>query len=728
MAKLASIYRKNKGIENSTPVLSSDAIIQAFLNLIPKVNVFSVNSRIFAKESMNLPMMARDTNVMRQNISKLVTHMGITPIKKADSFFERASEREKLYESSFTKESKTLKSKTPTTIAPSKFAQKAVDYGAVALGLAGFFGALTIAGNLINNVPGGLAGIRDMLSALADGLGAFSLDSFLKFGALLAGGALFGSAVGIKRSIGGGLGIASIGLGIGGFFAGLTAGGVIGDLIGNSAGVKEMMINLADGLGAFNGDSFIQFSALLAAGGIFGAVTGLAGKGGAMLGMGAVGAGLGLFFSGLSAGGAIGTMMNNNPTMIKDLLVNVADGLNALTEIDGSSLVNLIPILPVFGISLAAFLGMEGIGNVIQTLGAGITKAMNFIFGERNNKSPMQKIAEDLSTFENVNADVAKVGQGFIDLMAGVKTLADLSDNQMQQAIKNGTLALTLAERLSKTQANQPTPASAGGPGVRRADDPRRLDYDSSDVSVQMGPNGEFASKNDFLLKMYPLAIQASKDLGGIDPSALLTQWGFESAWGKKVTGNYNYFGIKADSNWTGEKKDTPTTEYIAGEKKSMIQSFRSYNSPEEAVGDYVNFLKNNQRYRRAGLFEAKTAEEYFQALQRAGYATDPEYAKKLTSATQQTSRQVAGLTPSVSTTQVAAAPKSVESSSIGATIATTSSAITQAAITLNSVPPTVVVNVPTQSTKSFDSVDTKIASTVDFEFSDAMFGTFNYA
>jgi flagellum-specific peptidoglycan hydrolase FlgJ len=177
-------------------------------------------------------------------------------------------------------------------------------------------------------------------------------------------------------------------------------------------------------------------------------------------------------------------------------------------------------------------------------------------------------------------------------------------------------------------------------------------------TSASTGSNGEFKSKEDFLKVMYPLAVEASKQLGGIDPNALLTQWGFESAWGTKTSGKYNYFGIKADKSWTGDKKDVMTHEYLQGEKVTLPQPFRSYNSPEEAVNDYVKFLKGNKRYEKAGVFQAKTSGEFFGALQKAGYATDPNYASKLTSATEGTARRTAQIqpTPPATGTMVASA------------------------------------------------------------------------
>ena len=65
------------------------------------LSVVEKNTRISAVNSMALPGLSRDVNVMRQNISKLVKVVGLKPETKADNFFKKSSEREKEYESKF---------------------------------------------------------------------------------------------------------------------------------------------------------------------------------------------------------------------------------------------------------------------------------------------------------------------------------------------------------------------------------------------------------------------------------------------------------------------------------------------------------------------------------------------------------------------------------------------------------------------------------------------------
>ncbi|MGV8371070.1 glucosaminidase domain-containing protein, partial [Pseudomonas aeruginosa] len=59
------------------------------------------------------------------------------------------------------------------------------------------------------------------------------------------------------------------------------------------------------------------------------------------------------------------------------------------------------------------------------------------------------------------------------------------------------------------------------------------------------------------------------------------------------------------------------------------VAAFRSYSSFEQSFHDYVSFLQGNDRYQNA-LDSAANPERFMQELQRAGYATDPQYARKV--------------------------------------------------------------------------------------------------
>jgi flagellar protein FlgJ len=118
-----------------------------------------------------------------------------------------------------------------------------------------------------------------------------------------------------------------------------------------------------------------------------------------------------------------------------------------------------------------------------------------------------------------------------------------------------------------------------------------------------------------------------SEDKTGVPFLATLSQAALESSWGKHAPGN-NFFGIKADSSWTGDTQELNTHEVVNGKSVAVKALFRKYDSPADSFIDHGNFLLQNKRY--AGAFQAQTTQDFIQAIADAGYATDPKYATKL--------------------------------------------------------------------------------------------------
>jgi peptidoglycan hydrolase FlgJ len=144
-----------------------------------------------------------------------------------------------------------------------------------------------------------------------------------------------------------------------------------------------------------------------------------------------------------------------------------------------------------------------------------------------------------------------------------------------------------------------------------------------------------------FLERLGPHAEEASRATG-IPAKFMLGQAALESGWGKReiagVNGaaSHNLFGIKATGGWKGKVVEAVTTEYVNGTPQTKVEKFRAYDSYAEAFRDYANLLSKNPRY-EAVMANAQSAEGFAQGLQRAGYATDPQYAAKLTRIIKQT-------------------------------------------------------------------------------------------
>lgn len=156
---------------------------------------------------------------------------------------------------------------------------------------------------------------------------------------------------------------------------------------------------------------------------------------------------------------------------------------------------------------------------------------------------------------------------------------------------------------------------------------------------LPVSPTNLPSDSSEFIAQLAQPA-QAASQQSGIPHHLILAQAALESGWGQRQIltrdgkPSYNVFGIKASSGWKGETTDIMTTEYEQGEAKKVRASFRVYNSYFEALTDYVKLIANNPRY--AAVANASSAEQGAQALQAAGYATDPKYAQKLVGMIQQ--------------------------------------------------------------------------------------------
>ena len=133
----------------------------------------------------------------------------------------------------------------------------------------------------------------------------------------------------------------------------------------------------------------------------------------------------------------------------------------------------------------------------------------------------------------------------------------------------------------------------------------------------------------------------------GIPASFMLGQAGHETGWGKSEIKNadgsssFNLFGIKAGKGWTGKVAEVTTTEYIDGTPRKVVAKFRAYDSYEDSFRDYARLINNNPRYEKARA-QTDSATAYATELQKAGYATDPAYARKLSGAIQSALRAMA--------------------------------------------------------------------------------------
>ncbi|MFL1542316.1 flagellar assembly peptidoglycan hydrolase FlgJ [Pseudomonas sp. O39] len=143
-----------------------------------------------------------------------------------------------------------------------------------------------------------------------------------------------------------------------------------------------------------------------------------------------------------------------------------------------------------------------------------------------------------------------------------------------------------------------------------------------------------FSSQDEFVATMLPMAKAAAARIG-IDPKYLVAQAALETGWGKSVmraedgSSSHNLFGIKAGQSWQGAQARAITSEFRDGAMVKETAHFRSYNSYQDSFHDLVTLLQSNDRYKEV-VKSADNPEQFVRELQKAGYATDPAYASKI--------------------------------------------------------------------------------------------------
>ncbi len=198
-----------------------------------------------------------------------------------------------------------------------------------------------------------------------------------------------------------------------------------------------------------------------------------------------------------------------------------------------------------------------------------------------------------------------------------------LADMLVQQLRREG-----LAGGTPQTGA-APSSSSATGSAVEAPSAAGPLTRATSPAAVSRRQQTAFARE------LWPEAERAGQRLG-VSPVSLIAQAALETDWGHSMprdavgSASNNLFGIKAGATWGGASVVSGTHEYRDGVRTAVKSSFRAYGSCAQCFQDYTALLRGNPRY-AAALGTGGDVHAFATALQQGGYATDPDYARKLT-------------------------------------------------------------------------------------------------
>jgi flagellar protein FlgJ len=217
---------------------------------------------------------------------------------------------------------------------------------------------------------------------------------------------------------------------------------------------------------------------------------------------------------------------------------------------------------------------------------------------------------------QQMSQNLAKRGMGLADVLVRQLSAQNTNAQALALGAEQGGAGTAMpaaldAAAMMKTPGALPAPVAGAGSGASQAPHVR-----------------------SFREKLASHAAEAEK-VTGVPAKFMLGQAALETGWGKRVIRNadgstsHNLFGIKAGAGWKGKVATAVTTEYVNGHAHQRVEKFRAYNSYADAFKDYAGMLKSNPRYEKV-LAHGGDASTFAHGLQRAGYATDPLYAAKL--------------------------------------------------------------------------------------------------
>ncbi len=269
-------------------------------------------------------------------------------------------------------------------------------------------------------------------------------------------------------------------------------------------------------------------------------------------------------------------------------------------------------------------------------------------------KSTPESIKETAKQFESLfmrellkSMREATMKSGMTD-NAGTDMGTDLLDQQfaVQMSGQAGGLSELIAAQLSRQMGGATLDPSALISGaaarplssMRQASSAAAYAANANPASIRATP-----SQSNFV-QQHAEAASRVEQASGLPSGFMLGQAGHETGWGrheiKHANGapSFNLFGIKATGGWNGKVAEITTTEYVNGVAQKTVAKFRAYDSYEDSFKDYARLITQSPRYAQVSQ-QTDSAHAFATGLQKAGYATDPEYAAKLSRAINSTLR-----------------------------------------------------------------------------------------
>ena len=315
-------------------------------------------------------------------------------------------------------------------------------------------------------------------------------------------------------------------------------------------------------------------------------------------------------------------------------------------------------MLPIDKTSLSSFLPSPSLG------GAGVKassvkdnyfdqNSLNSVksMGRKNDPEALREISKKFEAMfvqqmlKSMRDANAVFGEGNLFSSKETEFHQEMMDQQMVLNLTSGEgigLAKTMFQQMQQLYGHPVKPGAQSDSiktlerNARIAPSIQPLASALNETAIRTGAKTAVAqTQEEFLAKIKPYAEKAAAELN-VGTDVLLAQAALETGWGKhlihdaKGNNTFNIFNIKANG-WQGKSVTVNTLENKQGITQQERAGFRQYDDYAESFADYVSLIKNNTRYKDA-LAAGTDSKAYAEALQTAGYATDPKYAEKIKS------------------------------------------------------------------------------------------------
>lgn len=308
-----------------------------------------------------------------------------------------------------------------------------VGLAALGFGIGGFFTGLSLGDKAQALIGTDMQATKRNMITLGEALDETPERGLMIMGGIMAGGGILGALAGVGNAAKAAAGMTAMGAGIGGFFAGLALGDKGAGLLNtDGSAISSMMKAVGEGLNAFDNSSLVALGALFAAAIAIGPAAAVA----AVPALGALGAGVAAFFGGFAGVGELISKMGITGEELGPLLKNTADGLNPLTQIDGTNLLAVGAGMAAVGVGLAALYGAKGIGVIGDLAG----KAMDFIFGKSEEDDIFTKTANNLKKLDIGGTTIDNVDQlasSFMNLGSGINAINSINFDEYSDQMES---------------------------------------------------------------------------------------------------------------------------------------------------------------------------------------------------------------------------------------------------------------------------------------------------